>query len=30
VPTHVHIIEFCQFIEAFQKQINKVRVFKSP
>ena len=30
VPTHTHIIEFCQFIEPFEKQINKVRVFKSP
>jgi hypothetical protein len=30
VPTHMQIIEFCQFISGFQRVISRVKVFKSP
>jgi hypothetical protein len=29
VPIHMQIIEFCQFIESYQREIKQVRVLKS-
>eukprot|EP00350_Pseudokeronopsis_sp_OXSARD2_P009356 CAMPEP_0170559576 /NCGR_PEP_ID=MMETSP0211-20121228/43698_1 /TAXON_ID=311385 /ORGANISM="Pseudokeronopsis sp., Strain OXSARD2" /LENGTH=126 /DNA_ID=CAMNT_0010872763 /DNA_START=1 /DNA_END=378 /DNA_ORIENTATION=- len=29
VPAHIHILEFAEFVEDYQKVINKVRIFKS-